>query len=99
MPTKIERVLAQHYRTLFTLALQEVERLARLIMKRYNFTGFVMAMGDAFFVDQQGSQVEDRDPRVASLVNFLDRWDNVLRLTGTPMKIIGRWNAPIITKW
>lgn len=81
------------------LGLKEVERLARKILKRNkkSFTGFCMAMGHAFFYDENGS-IDDNDPRVKELTDFIDEWNRYLYLTGNPMKL-NSWDGELITDW
>ncbi len=82
------------------LALAEVERLARKIMRRNpkSITCFCMAMGYATFYDKNGS-LDDNDHRTRELDDFIGTWDRILHLTGTPMKIEGKWDSPVITDW
>ena len=83
------------------LALKEVERLARKTMKRNpkSITGFCMAMGSACFYGEDGHSVDDYEPKLAEFYSFLDKHNRYLYLTGTPMKIDGKWDAELVTDW
>lgn len=81
------------------IALKEVERLARKILKRNNksFTGFCMGMGTTSFYDKNGP-VDDLDPRIKELEDFVWSWNKFLYLTGTPMKL-DSWDGELKTDW
>lgn len=83
------------------IALKEVERLARKTMKRNpkSITGFCMAMGSATFYGEDGHSIDDFQPKLAEFYSFLDEHNRYLYLTGTPMKIDDKWDAPLITDW
>lgn len=82
------------------LALKEVERLARKIMKRNpkGIPRFCMAMGYATFYDAGGQPIEEDDTRLKEFYDFLDEHNHNLKLTGEPMKI-DKWDAPVRTDW
>jgi hypothetical protein len=83
------------------VALKEVERLARKTMKRNpkSITGFCMAMGSACFYGEDGHSIGDFEPKLSEFYEFLDQHDRYLYLTGTPMRIKGKWDAPMQTDW
>ncbi len=91
------------------IARAEVERLARQILRngwkgRNRARGFTMAMGSAFFTDRNG-EVLDNYPDghnsaafCKALNDFIENWDDMLRLTGEPMRI-DHPDEPIRTDW
>ena len=85
----------------FLEGVKEVERLARKTMKR-NPTGitcFCMAMGYATFYDKDGHSMFEGEDKLNEFYSFLHEHNRSLYLTGNPMKIDGKWDAPLVTKW
>lgn len=79
-------------------ALRQVEAEARRILRRnQSMHEFVMAMGTFFFVTKKGDHCRDDDPRFDELSDFIGKWDNYLKLTGTPMRFTAY--GPTITDW
>lgn len=87
----------------FDLALSEVERIARKIMKQNpRCKSFIMGMGSASFYDIKGDPVGDWGslpyPKyLEELDDFLSKY-NHLNITGFPVKIVGH-NGETITNW
>lgn len=79
-------------------ALAEIERQARLILRRRPSLGeFVMGMGAWFFVGADG-EIRHETPRCARrLASFIDEFDETLCLTGHPMRFTA--NGPLIQEW
>lgn len=97
-------LLSWHLEEMQRIALAEVERMAREIMRKHpSLREFVMAMGVWFFTQQQrhgrpDRKVDEQDVRhLAGLGRFIDSWDRVLHLTGTPMRFTV--DGPVITDW
>jgi hypothetical protein len=75
-----------HYNRAHALAMKEVVRLARAAMaKDPRLTQFYMAMGLWGFEMRDGSTVWRRPRSVRAVERFIDKWDDVLKLTGDPM--------------
>lgn len=94
--------LTQRYKDLQDDALAEVERQARAILRRTaTLDEFVMGMGTAFFTLRSGkpsTALENSDDhRIGVLRDFIGEWDEVLRLTGAPMRFTARGEK--ITTW
>ena len=94
------RSVQRHYLQAVDLALIEVERLARKILADHpNLNEFVMAGGDFMFTTKEGD--DSFDPYVVaytkSFTHFMGEWDNVLKLTGTPMRFTATGKK--ITDW
>lgn len=83
--------------------LAAVERLARKAMKRHpKLEEFTMAMGAWFFSvpDRRrtvGADEADEFPGMLKLREFLEEWDDVLKLTGTPMRFTA--DGPVVRDW
>jgi len=70
------------------VAIKEVERLARKTMRdNPEITCFIMAMGSASFYDADGPMCDPNDKRSKELDDFLDKYDQFLRITGYPMRL------------
>lgn len=69
-------------------ALGVVERMARdVLLTHPNVVEFVMAMGVYGFNDKQGDTVNlDAFAYMRPLKEFIEAWDDVLKLSGTPMR-------------
>lgn len=98
-PNKIEALLNEARR----LAISHVETTARdILRKNRNFKYFMMGMGCVFFtiIGENGSEVDlDLDDReeFRSLLNFMNKWDSVLKITGEPMRFTA--DGPTVTSW
>lgn len=81
------------------VAIKEVERIARKTMRAYpEITCFCMAMGTAHFYDADGPMCEPNDKRSKELDDFLDEYDQFLKITGRPMRLDSH-NGKICTDW
>ena len=95
-----------------TLAINEVERLARKILtQNKNLISFRMAMGTYFFVDKKDNIIstteedyvggryvqKDARPSFKELNDFIVEWDDTLHMTGYPMTFTAK--GKIITNW
>ena len=101
MTTKgVTKAIDRHIQTAHDLALQEVERLARHILRRHtSMKAFVMAMGDAFFTPKKGFHLGlDERRYFKPLMELIERYDDILGITGNSMYIDGP-DAPIVTEW
>jgi hypothetical protein len=80
-------------------ALALIESEARRILRANNpAKSFCMAMGGASFYDASGNSLWDDHPAFKSFYSFLNEYDRMLCLTGTPMKIKSA-DGPLITEW
>jgi len=93
--------IAAHIQRACDLADRQVEKMARDIMRKHpNVTAFIMAMGLATFEIKGESDslgLEDR-AYFGPLKRFIDRWDDMLGITGSPMWIKGP-DGPVIREW
>lgn len=86
------RLVRHHYMEAARLGLQEVEAMARKILREHrNLDEFVMCMGGCFFTMRSSDHninPEDYDaPKyMQPLAKFLGEWDDYLKLTGEPMR-------------
>lgn len=88
---KINDKINLHLQEADRLALAELERIARRILRRNKrLDEFVMAMGSATFTIKNSREQIGYSwsmPKYAKpLFDFLDEWDRILRLSGTPMR-------------
>ena len=92
------RAVQRHYLQAEDLALIEVERLARKILVEHsNLDEFVMGMGEAFFSDGYENLAIDERAYMKPLRDFIGEWDDVLKLTGTPMRFTATGKK--VTDW
>lgn len=93
-----KELLDYHLREADRLALAEVERLARSIMRRHpRLHEFCMGMGSWCFWTKDGQQFDDSDLKYLSPIgNFLYEYED-LKLTGTPMRFTV--DGPVVTNW
>lgn len=79
------------------LAIQEVERIARRILKQNrNLIEFVMAMGCwCFWTNEE--PLDNEDSRFKELAEFMAEYNDKLKLTGTPMRFTA--TGPVETNW
>lgn len=89
----------------FDLAVAEVERRARAIMKAHpRCASFCMGMGTATFYDKAGEPINvawgplPYPKYLKDFDAFVNDMDRCLHMTGQPMKINGA-DAPKITDW
>lgn len=103
-PTKkrVERLL----REAEGVALALLEQRARAVLRRNpQLKEFVMAMGSAHFEAHDGEQVgicmspwsHDYRKYTRPVDEVLDDFDDVLKLTGTPMRFTA--DGPVVTDW
>ena len=95
----VRKRIEKHYEQACTLALSEVERLARQILANHsNLHEFVMGMGGAIFItkDDDNLGTEDR-AYMKPLNDLLMEWDDYLKLTGEPMRFTV--DGPIVREW
>jgi hypothetical protein len=94
---------------MFKLAFEEVERLARKIMRdNPEITCFCNAMGSTSFYEtcpeteeesaKDNEPIGDYDARVKEMDDFICNWDRELRISGHPMKLKSH-DGELITDW
>lgn len=110
--TELEKLLGQ----MDAIALKEVERLARKVLKEHpNLDEFIMCMGSYFFTYKDKTNKDhlsgyeqrvnkswqyytvDSRAYLKPLNNFISKWNEVLKITGEPMRFTAE--GPIITDW
>lgn len=81
------------------LAYNEVERRVRLALSKHKGWGFCMAMGSATFfpLNRKGNH-ETSLKWMQPTIDFIDEFNDELKLTGQPMKIEGA-DAPLQKDW
>ncbi len=105
--------IENHYYKAYQLGINEVERLARRILREHpNLKEFVMAMGTYFFNDKNGNIVdtltqkmnksyqyyyEDTYKYFQPLNSFIAEWDEYLKLTGHAMRFTK--DSQVRTDW
>jgi hypothetical protein len=100
---KIERQIEQLVEIASQIALAEIERIARKVLRKHKsrLTEFVMAMGSATFTHKDGTNVGTNEwesfAGMRPLDKLLDEWDETLHLTGTPMRFTA--DGPKVTDW
>jgi len=78
-------------------ALMELEEEARKILKNHkNLQEFIMCMGNAWFLDNDGNEVEDK-AYMRPVNDILEAWDEYLKLTGEPMRFT--WDGEVRRNW
>lgn len=90
-----------HVDQAYNLARAKVEKMARKILREHpNLEAFIMAMGSATFSvkGQLYSLGLDERAYFRPLDNFINKWDDMLGLTGDPMWITGP-DGVIKTEW
>lgn len=81
------------------LALEEIERRARKILKGKNAAAtFYMAMGTATFYARDGKHLDPEVSYLVSFYEFLEEFDDILKLTGEPMRLLSA-DGPVATDW
>lgn len=91
--------ITRHYQAAVELALAEVERRARKVMREHPaMVEFVMVMGGWSFKGRDGQSycAEDKG-YLQPLEDFISEWDQYLKLTGTPMRFTAI--GPVRTQW
>lgn len=82
-----QKIIEQAYSKAASVALKELERMARDLMHEHCFNIFCLGMGTWCFWDEERNQIDDSDERVADFQSFIDEWDEILKLTGCPLKL------------
>ncbi len=100
---KLEEELEFHFKKADQLATIIVEKMARKILKdNSHFHEFIMGMGSISFTfnsidPTQDNTVElDEFEETSELNLFIEKWDDLLRITGTAMRFTA--NGPKITE-
>jgi hypothetical protein len=79
-------------------AVDYIVYLARKILRKSpNLHEFVMAMGVAMFTDHYRDYSLDEKPEWSELNDFINEWDNQLKLTGIPMCFTAE--GEIVREW
>lgn len=101
----IEQQIESHLANAYTLACNEVERLARKILAAHpNLNEFFMMSGAYFFIHKNGDYVHpyrykttndgycktDTYKYFADLNRFIDKYDEKLGIRGTPMRFTAK---------
>lgn len=103
--SNVNAQIQYHYDAASNLALVKVEFMARKILREHPvLKEFVMAMGAVTFVSTQPGRgqaemsigLEERS-YMRPLKDFIDEWDNILHLTGVPMRFTA--DGPKVTDW
>ncbi len=101
--------IQKHYDIANDLAIKEVERLARLTLKKNpkQLHKFMMAMGSFFFIDNNDdiihTMVGGNESMLKELegyndlVDFIDKWDEDFKLTGQAMTFTAE--GKLIDNW
>lgn len=80
-------------------ALKEIEKRVRKILRGKNAAdNFYMAMGSATFYTRDGKHIERDMSYLRSFYEFLDEFDDILKLTGIPMRMLSA-DDPVATDW
>jgi flavodoxin len=90
------KLLEQQYNAAEETALEIVEEIGRHIIRENDLEEFVMGMGTWCFYSEDG-QIDDDDPMIDEMKNFISEWDNYLHLTGSLMRFTA--DGPVITNW
>lgn len=105
----INEKIQKHFDIANDLAVKEVERLARKVLKNNSteLLNFTMGMGGYFFSDTKDKiihiVVADNEKFMQGLegynelVKFIMKWDDYFRLTDTPMTFTAK--GAMITDW
>lgn len=91
--------MKDQYDRLYHLGRTELERRVRFVLAGDNPAHeFIMAMGGASFSDQTGELLDFSHEYLDPVFDFLNEWDENLKLTGDPMRIKG-FGGPVIKNW
>lgn len=96
----VDRALTAKFEELEKMALHELERRARVAMRRDpSAVEFVMGMGAVFFRMKNGKDADytTSRPALRPVFDLLAEWDDYLHLTGTPMRFTA--DGPVIKEW
>lgn len=102
MKTNISWEIEDHLVAASNLASQEVERLARKLLRSSKKIGkFTTAMGTFFITHADGSVMWDHEARMykgfRDIEDFIIKYDSELHITGEPMSFTA--TGPKITDW
>ena len=91
--------ILSHYRQAERHAQKEVVRLARIILRRHpDLDEFFMGNGGAFFTSKTSpSRDTADDPRFRRLNKFIVEWEDVMKITGEPMRLTA--TGPVRRDW
>lgn len=93
---KTNKLLEMEFDSFYKHARKEQIEIAKKIMNKNEWIiEWCNAMGGSFFTevlypntpDEQEEQIEWGDKRVKELSDFMDKWDNILKLSGDPIMI------------
>ena len=75
-----------------------IENEARKILKSDDsLSEFIMGMGTWFFTSTNDMRRIDNEDIAPELADFIDKWDDYLRLTGIPMRFTA--TGVVVTEW
>lgn len=78
--------IERHIMLADALAIGQVERMAREILRAHKNLGeFIMGMGSCGFTYKNGGRAYELK-YTQPLYDFIDKWDSILKITGTPMR-------------
>jgi len=92
----MSKLLDMEFEAFYKRARKEQLEIVRKIMNKNEWiTEFCNAMGASFFTEiinpnrlnEEEVFVEDTDKRIKEFTVFMDKWDNVLNLSGDPIMI------------
>lgn len=99
-----QKKIQRHYNTAVKLAMEEVERLARLAMSQDPvLEEFIMGMGTFGFAERlypkQTIYHDDpkKHPAIKPLWDFIEEWDRYMCLTGNAMRFTA--TGPVVREW
>lgn len=96
-PEADEADLQEAYDRARRIGLFLVEKYAREGLRdNPNLDEFVMAMGDAFFTDNDDTHADTQDVS-SDLHELILDWDDALKLTGEPMRFTA--DGPVRREW
>jgi hypothetical protein len=91
---QVNKKIQQHLDSIDKLALAEVDRIVRKILKENSTTlmCFRMSMGSWCFYDTDSNTVsyefhDYAQPILQELEDFISNWDHILRITGNYMHV------------
>ena len=90
--------IAAPYNKARATALRLLEQKARKILRRHqNLSEFIMSMGCWGFTGKNGDILHDELHYMSPVVRLLKKWDEILKLTGEPMRFTA--TGPVIRNW
>lgn len=92
-----KRAIQLHYQAATDVALELIEKRARVILRKHrNLTEFLSAMGAWFFIDKNGNTLTELE-YMKPVADIYDEWDEYLKLSGEPMRFTA--DGPVIRDW